>query len=282
MSTRHPVAPVAAAHCAAISRGHTISAIGPMSSASGVRPWRYLPEIGRHEVIMVRPIALFRSRSFLLVAAAVAPLLVSTAAHAGSAAAPTEPAPPPAPTATTAEPAAAPAPAPWRISVDTDPTTFPLHGFSLWVMAKPRDTHHVRFGIGGFGLRFPGFLVPVLDRGSGDAGWGLEARAAMGFAGYQLGDRRGWYIGTYAGYLQATHSRDDMPGSAVQQHVTLLPCAGYQWFPFRTGALAGAYVQPWVGASIWLPVAGTSTLGSRKFEDPYVIPLAAVHVGYEL
>ena len=78
----------------------------------------------------------------------------------------------------------------WRFSLDTDPKTYPLHGFSGWVMAEPPGLPHFRFGAGGFGLEFPSFLVPVLDR-TGEDGWGLEVRAAMGFASYQFGDRRG-------------------------------------------------------------------------------------------
>jgi hypothetical protein len=168
----------------------------------------------------------------------------------------------------------------WRVSLDTDPTTYPLHGFSAWLMAKPAGTRHLRFGAGGFGLRFPSFLVPVLDR-TGEDGWGLEVRAAMGFASYQLGDRRGLYVGAYAGYLQSLHTRDDMPGNATQDNVDLLACVGYQWFPFR-GSWAGVYVQPWAGVIAWAKVGGSATLGTHTFQDPYAIPIAAVHLGYEL
>ena len=182
---------------------------------------------------------------------------------------------------TTATPALALADdAPWRVSVDTDPSTFAFSGFSGWAMAKPAGTQHVRVGVGGFGLEFPSFLVPHLNRSSED-GWALEVRAVMGFAGYMFGDRKGFYVGAYAGYLNSRHRRDDMPGVADQHNVTILPTAGYQWFPFSRGALRGAYVQPWVGATIWIPAGGTSTLGTHTFKDPHVIPLAALHLGYE-
>ncbi len=171
-------------------------------------------------------------------------------------------------------------PAPWRVSLDTDPTTFPLHGFSAWVMVKPAGLRHLRFGAGGFGLEFPSFLVPVLDR-TGEHGWGLEVRAAMGFASYQFGDRRGLYVGAYAGWLQSLHTRDDMPGTATQDNIDLLACIGYQWFPFH-GSLAGLYVQPWVGVITWAKIGGSSTVGTHEFKDPYAIPLAAVHVGFEI
>jgi len=32
---------------------------------------------------------------------------------------------------------------------------------------------------------------------------------------------------------------------------------------------------------IWIPVGGTSTLGTHTFKDPCVISIAAAHVGYE-
>jgi hypothetical protein len=169
---------------------------------------------------------------------------------------------------------------PWRVSLDTDPSTFAFSGFSGWAMAKPAGTHHLRVGVGGFGLDFPSFLVPTLNRAGGD-GWNLSVRAVMGFAGYQLGDRKGFYVGAYTGYLESRHTRGDVMGTADRHNVTVLPCAGYQWFPFASGALKGAYVQPWVGATIWIPVGGTTTLGGHTFKDPYVIPLAAAHLGYE-
>ena len=170
--------------------------------------------------------------------------------------------------------------APWRVSIDTDPTTYPLGGFSAWVMAKPAGTHHVRFGAGGFGLDFPSFLVPHLNR-TGEDGWSLGVRAVMAFAGYQIGDRRGLYIGTYAGYLQSRHQRAGEMTTADRDNLTVLPCIGYQWFPFATGSLRGAYVQPWLGATIWFPTGGSATVGTHTFKDPYVIPIAAAHLGYE-
>ena len=168
----------------------------------------------------------------------------------------------------------------WRLSAESDPSTFALGGFSAWLAAKPAGTHHVRVGAGAFGIDFPSFVVPYLNR-SGEDGWDLRVRAAMGFAAYQLGDRRGLYIGAYSGFLQAHHTRTDMPGVADRDVITVLPAIGYQWFPFDRGALAGAYVEPWAGATVWFPVAGSSTVGTHTFKDPYVIPLAAVHVGYE-
>jgi hypothetical protein len=72
-----------------------------------------------------------------------------------------------------------------------------------------------------------------------------------------------------------------MPGTATQDHLDLLGCVGYQWFPFH-GRRAGVYLQPWAGVITWTKIGGTSTLGGRHFEDPHAIPLAAIHVGYEL
>ena len=169
---------------------------------------------------------------------------------------------------------------PWRVSIESDPSTFALSGFSGWAMAKPANTHHLRIGAGGFGIDFPSFLVPHLNR-TGEDGWALGVRAAMGFVGYQFGDRRGLYIGAYAGYLQARHTRSDMIGTADRDIITVLPTIGYQWFPFHTGALAHAYLEPWAGATVWFPVGGTSTLGTHAFKDPLAIPLAEVHFGYE-
>jgi hypothetical protein len=179
-----------------------------------------------------------------------------------------------------AAPAAANDAAPWRVSLDTDPTTFLFDGFSGWAMAKPPGLHHLRVGLGGFGLAFPSFLVLRLNR-SGEDGWALRVRAVMGFVGYQAGDRKGFYLGAYAGYLESRHTRSDVMGTADRHNVTVLPCVGYQWFPFSAGVLQGAYLQPWAGATIWIPVGGTAALGAHTFKDPYVIPIAAAHVGYE-
>ena len=170
--------------------------------------------------------------------------------------------------------------APWRISVESDPSAFAFDGFSAWAMAKPAGTHHLRVGAGGLGIDFPSFLVPHLDR-TGETGWGLGIRAVMGFAGYQFGDRRGFYVGAYSGYLQANHTRSDTMGTASRDIITVLPTVGYQWFPFHRGALANAYLEPWAGATVWFPVGGTSTLGGHTFKDPYLIPIGAVHLGYE-
>ena len=54
----------------------------------------------------------------------------------------------------------------WGILSDRSITasTFALSGFSGWAMAKPANTHHLRIGAGGFGIDFPSFLVPHLNR----------------------------------------------------------------------------------------------------------------------
>jgi hypothetical protein len=168
----------------------------------------------------------------------------------------------------------------WRFSIDTDPTTFAFSGFSGWLMTKPAGVDHFRFGVGGFGLEFPSFLTPHLNR-TGEDGWTLNVRAVMGFAGYQFGGRKGLYVGAYSGYLESRHTRSDASGTADRHNVTILPAVGYQWFPFDDGALKSVYVQPWAGATVWIPVGGTTTLGMHTFKDPYVIPLAAAHVGVE-
>jgi hypothetical protein len=66
--------------------------------------------------------------------------------------------------------------------------------------------------------------------------------------------------------------------TADRANVTFLPCIGYQWFPLHDGALRGAYVQPWVRATIWIP----ATVGTHTFEDPHILPIAAAHIGYAL
>jgi hypothetical protein len=149
-------------------------------------------------------------------------------------------------------------------------------------MAKPAAARHLRVGVGGFGLDFPSFLVPHLDR-TGEDGWDLNVRAAMVFVGYFFNEERtGLYVGSYAGYLESQHTRSDTMGEANEHNLTALPTIGYQWFPFAPASqLHGFYLQPWAGATFWLPVGGTTTLGAHTFKDPHLIPIAAVHVGYE-
>jgi hypothetical protein len=147
-------------------------------------------------------------------------------------------------------------------------------------MAKPADTQHLRVGVGAMSLAFPSFVVPHLNR-TGEDGWGLSVTAAMGFAAYQFGDRKGLYIGAYSGFLQSSHTRTDTMGTANRDNVTILPTIGYQWFPFG-GRLRDLYIEPWLGATVWIPVGGTTSLGGHVFKDPFAIPLAAVHLGFEM
>src|SRR5262249_28854163 len=92
--------------------------------------------------------------------------------------------------------------------------------------------------------------------------------------------RGGPYVGAYVGALETSYDRGG-PESASVWHATVMPMAGEQWFPFQKRGLDGIYLEPWLGLSIWLPVAGSSTVAGQTFSEPPGVPFPAVHLGYE-
>lgn len=72
------------------------------------------------------------------------------------------------------------------------------------------------------------------------------------------------------------YTRADIPDEAARvDHVSVEPRVGYQWFPFGRGF----YVEPWIGAAIFVTSRGSSEIGDDRYEQIPIVPLYGANLG---
>ena len=181
-----------------------------------------------------------------------------------------------------------------HIGVDSDPSMFALGGYSAWLTGRVPLGNGLRLGGGLFALDVPAPVSTLLN--GGIDGFHMRLNGYMAHASYFLtrDGRGGLYSGAYVGALETQYRRAEAPKDVASVwHATVMPMIGYQWFPlendeFHVGdfplrsVLAGFYVEPWLGASIWFPVAGEPVVAGKRFHEPPGVPFPAVHIGWEL
>jgi hypothetical protein len=164
----------------------------------------------------------------------------------------------------------APAPFP-RISAETDPSLFALHGYGFSIGASTAPHWHVQ--VTEFASDLYSFATP--------SGWNARMRHGTFFwtRYYLRPNNDGFFFGAALAAIGWRYTRPDTPGGAAEQdQFAVMPFAGYRWFPTRTGF----YLLPWAGVALPFTTVGDATVGTMTYQAKFpVFPLAAVHVGWE-
>lgn len=165
-----------------------------------------------------------------------------------------------------------------RLSVETDPTTFLLNGYSLHVRYQPMFTDRFLVGLGTYAMDLPE-LILNLNRENRDEGWDVRIRSAYFVMGefYVKRANHGWFIGEQIGFqsFKVTNNAE-VRGSASFNNLLFLTYAGYSWHPYK----GSFFVKPFVGVGLSEMVDGTSEVGGISYDAGPLFPLLTVHLGY--
>jgi hypothetical protein len=163
--------------------------------------------------------------------------------------------------------------------VETDPSTFVLHGYAAHVRTPLPTLPALVIGGGIYGLTLPTPLAELAPA-SRHQGWHVAIRNAYAlFLDYHLqGTPNGLFIGLQLG-LQNTEATRDQAGDARAHYWTFvgMPRLGYLWHPFSD---SGFYVLPWAGVGTLLPFAGSRTVGDATYHVFPVMGFATLHIGW--
>lgn len=166
-----------------------------------------------------------------------------------------------------------------RFSVETDPSTFLLSGYSIHLRLQPPNCEQWLIGAGSYGIKLPKAFVD-LNQDNRDKGWNAKIKNAYSlFAEYYFHRaNQKWFIGEQVG-IHNYHVTNDFETGASNDFSTMLlmTYVGYSWHPFK-GSL---YVKPWAGLGYTERISGSTSIGSRKYDIAPLFPFATFHIGYE-
>lgn len=163
-------------------------------------------------------------------------------------------------------------------SIETDPATFLLDGYSLHFRFTPSSAEHWVFGAGIYAMEFPGFLRNIVLTNA-DSDLDLKLTHGYGlFSEYYLrADRQGWFVGGQVAVTQFELHNPSLGSDAHYTTLLIMPRIGYRWYPFQNRF----YLLPWLGAGYTPRLSGETSVGSKRYHLSNFLPLFALHLGYD-
>jgi hypothetical protein len=165
------------------------------------------------------------------------------------------------------------------ISVETDPSTFLLNGYSLHLRIQPPGCERWLIGAGSYGIELPAMVVD-LNKDNRDEGWNAKIKNAYAIFGefYFDGANRKWFLGEQVGIQNYRVTNDlENGGYANFSNLLLMTYAGYNWHPGN----GSFYVKPWAGLGYTKKVKGETMVGTQVYDVAPIFPFVTFHIGYE-
>jgi hypothetical protein len=163
-------------------------------------------------------------------------------------------------------------------SVETDPSTFLLNGYSLHVRIKPAACEKLLIGAGTYGLDLPDLMVD-LNPDNRNEGWNARIRSAYSLFGelYFREANQRWFIGEQIGLQNFKVQNDyEVSGDARFSNFLALTYLGYSWHPGKKSF----YIKPWAGLGYTQKISGSTDLGSMHYDVAPLFPFITFHLGY--
>lgn len=165
-------------------------------------------------------------------------------------------------------------------SIETDPATFLLDGYSFHVRMKPKNSEHFVIGLGTYALDIPDVMISM-NKKNKDKGWNVRIQSAYALFGeYYLKDANSkWFVGLQAGIQNFKNSNGNIPNQEMKySNFILMPSLGYNWLPFKFPL----YIKPWMGIGYTSKISGNNSIENLEYDISPISPFITVHVGYIL
>ena len=165
-----------------------------------------------------------------------------------------------------------------RLSLEIDPVTFLLKGYSLHARYQPMFSERLLIGVGTYALDLPDAIVDF-NKENRDMGWEARIRSAYFLYGefYPGNANHGWFIGEQIGFQSYKVSNEtEVSGTTSFNTILLMTYAGYSWHPYK----GSFYIKPWIGLGFTEKIDGINQVGGLKYEVGPFFPFFTFHVGY--
>ncbi len=167
--------------------------------------------------------------------------------------------------------------------VEVDPLPFALGGYGVMVGIRDPAWHGLRVSTAQFSLHVPDALSQL----GGNDGFDLEVRPSSGaiyvlYYGQPVGSN-GLTFGGSIRHLKLRYKHDDEPGKQLTIHeISPELIVGYQWHPFKTGALKAFYAQPWLALGFVLARSDKPVVGTHANDEMPISTFFTVNFGWEM
>lgn len=165
-----------------------------------------------------------------------------------------------------------------RLSLEIDPVTFLLKGYSLHARYQPMFSERLLIGVGTYALDLPDAIVDF-NKDNRDKGWEARIRNAYFLYGefYPGKANHGWFIGEQIGFQSYKVSNEtEVSGTTSFNTILLMTYAGYSWHPYK----GSFYIKPWIGLGFTEKIDGINQVGGLKYEVGPWFPFFTFHAGY--
>lgn len=162
-----------------------------------------------------------------------------------------------------------------KLSLETDPSTFILEGYSAHIRIQPANCERWLFGVGTYRLEIPDPLID-LNPDNRNEGWNVKIKDAYGlFAEYYFREANTkWFVGEQ---FSVQNYRVANKGAAASfSNLLALTYIGYAWRPFDIPL----YIKPWAGLGYTWKVKGSTDVGETSYDVAPLFPFVTFHVGY--
>ena len=165
-----------------------------------------------------------------------------------------------------------------RLSLEIDPATFILRGYSFHIRYQPMFSERFLIGVGTYAFDMPQLLININGINK-DEGWRVKVRNAYSLYGelFFVEANHGWFIGEQVGFQRfRVSNNNEAAGPAKFNCLVLMTYLGYSWHPYK----GSFYIKPWVGLAYTGRVDGTNTVGSMRYDVSPLAPYFTFHAGY--
>lgn len=165
-----------------------------------------------------------------------------------------------------------------RFSIEIDPATFILDGYSVHLRVQPKNSNHLLIGAGVYAMDFPDLIVEFNPENK-DEGWDVRLNQGYGLFGeYHFSEvNQKFFVGTQLSIQQYKIENENEVGTEEFNNFLGMAYAGYTIKPFNSNSL---YFKPWAGIGYTTKVSGETKIGDSEYDVAPVLMFATLHVGY--
>lgn len=162
-------------------------------------------------------------------------------------------------------------------SVEIDPTTFVLHGFSAHIRIQPTSCDHLLFGAGIYAMDLPNLIVDF-NKKNRAMGWDVRLNQGYGLFGehHFTEVNKEWFVGAQISIQEYKIENKTLEGVERFSNVLLMGYGGYTLQPFDFNL----YFKIWSGIGYSSKVAGRNILQNREYDISPITMVATMHIGY--
>lgn len=164
-----------------------------------------------------------------------------------------------------------------EFSIEIDPMTFAMNGYSAHLRVKPKNSDHLLIGIGIYAMDIPDFLVNLNSKNK-DMGWKSRLNNGIGlFTEHYFKEvNKGLFVGVQASMQEYKIEKEGYTESSKFTNTLIMGYGGYSFMPFDFNL----YFKAWGGIGYSNQISGSNEIETEVYDNAALTYFGTLHVGY--